>query len=121
MKNNALWIPERANLSAVEFVREDTQPLRKTHIVRSDGRRNQGVFFMDYNGEGCQGLRAELFALCRNDSWRQSATPAGYAAPCDQAQRDRALRLPVHRILKRWEVSVHATFRENLSGYLWLV
>jgi hypothetical protein len=35
---------------------------------------------MDYNGKLCQGICAELFALCRNDSWSQIATPAGYAA-----------------------------------------
>jgi hypothetical protein len=49
---------------------------------------------------------AELFALCRHYSWRQSPTPAGYAATCNQAQRDPALRLPVHRVFKRREVSV---------------
>jgi hypothetical protein len=30
---------------------------------------------MDYRGEGCQSLCAELFSLRRNDSWRQYASP----------------------------------------------
>jgi hypothetical protein len=32
---------------------------------------------MDNDGQGCQGLCAELFALCGNYSWRQSDTIAG--------------------------------------------
>jgi hypothetical protein len=42
---------------------------------------------MNNDGEGCQSLCAELFALCRDDSWRQSAAPAGYEATRDLAQR----------------------------------
>jgi hypothetical protein len=63
--------------AAATLVRGGTLPLCKTQSVRCDARRNQGVCGMDYNGEGSQSLYAELFALCRNDSWRQSATPAG--------------------------------------------
>jgi hypothetical protein len=64
---------------------------------------------MNNAGQGCQGLCAELFALCRDYSWRQSATPAWYAATRNQAKRDPAFRLPVHRFVKRPEVSVLAT------------
>jgi hypothetical protein len=51
------------------FVREGTLPIRRSQSVRSDSWRNQGVFCMNYNGEECQGLCAELIALCRNDLW----------------------------------------------------
>jgi hypothetical protein len=67
---------------------------------------------MNNDGEGCQGIRAELFALCRYYSWRQSAAPAGYTDICDQAQRDPALRLPVHRVVKSREFLVLATSHE---------
>jgi hypothetical protein len=61
-------------------------PLCGTKILRSNAWRNQGVRVMDNDGKGFQGLCVELFALCRYYSWRQSATPAGYAATCNQAQ-----------------------------------
>jgi hypothetical protein len=64
---------------------------------------------MNNDGEGYQFLCAELFLLCRYYSRIQSATPGGYAATGDQAQRDPALRLLVHRVVKRGEVSVQAT------------
>jgi hypothetical protein len=35
---------------------------------------------MKNEGEGCQSLCAELFALCRYYSWRLSTKSAGYAA-----------------------------------------
>jgi hypothetical protein len=79
-------------------------PLCRTRSVRSDAWRNQGVCGMDNDGEGCQSICAEYFALCRDYSMRQSATAAGYAATCNQAQRDPALRLHLRR-----EVSVLAT------------
>jgi hypothetical protein len=66
---------------------------------RSKAWRNHGVYCMDHNGEGRQGVFAELIALCRAYSWRQSATPAGYAATRNQDQlkrQDTAFRLPVH-------------------------
>jgi hypothetical protein len=109
MMNNALWIPERAvELQLRLFV--------DAHC-RSAGHRAyeatlgaiEGVCGMDNDGQGCQSLCAELFALCRDCSWRQSASPAGYVATCDQAQRDPALRLPVHRVVKRREVLVLPT------------
>jgi hypothetical protein len=59
---------------------------------------------MNHDGEECQSLCVELFALCGNYSWRQSATPAGYAATCKRAQLDPALRLPIHWVVKRREV-----------------
>jgi hypothetical protein len=95
--------------AAATFVRGCILSLCRTQSVQSDARRNQVVCGMDNDSEGCQGLCEELFALCRDCSWRQSATPAGYAAMCDQAQRDPALRLPVHRVVKRREVSVLAS------------
>jgi hypothetical protein len=86
MMNKVLWIPERAVELQLRLC-GGTLPLCRTQSVRSDAWRNQGVCGMDNDGKGCQGLCAELFALCRDCSWRQSATPAGYAATCDQAQR----------------------------------
>jgi hypothetical protein len=110
MMNNAPWIPvpERAvELQLCLCVEEYC--LSAGQSVRSDAWRNQGVCGMDNDCQGCQGRCAELFALCRDYSWRQRATTAGYAATCDQAQRDSTLRLDVHRVVKRREVSVLAT------------
>jgi hypothetical protein len=64
---------------------------------------------MENDGEGCQGLCADLLALCRYYSWRQSATLAGYASTCNRTQRDPAFRLPLHRVVKRREVSILAS------------
>jgi hypothetical protein len=64
---------------------------------------------MDNDGEGCESLCAELFALCGDNSTRQSAPPTGYVATRNQAQRDPALRLPVHWIVKRRKISVLTT------------
>jgi hypothetical protein len=108
MMNNALWIPERT-VELQLVVRGGTLPLCRAQSVRSDAWRNQGVCGVYNDGQGCQGLCAELFAPCRDYSWRRSAVPAGYAATCDQAQRDPALRLAVHWVVKRREVSVLAT------------
>jgi hypothetical protein len=93
---------------AATFVRGGALTPCRIQSVRSDAWLKQGVCGMDNDGQGCQGLCAELFALCRDCSWRQSVTPAGYAATCDQAQRDPALRVPVNRVVKRWKVSVLA-------------
>jgi hypothetical protein len=76
---------------------------------------------MDNDGKGCQGLCAELFALCCYYSWRQSATPAGYAAIRNQAQRDPALLLPVIRLLRDGMFRCLLVLMDELSGYLWLV
>jgi hypothetical protein len=73
------------------------------------------------DGQRCKGLCAELFALYRYNFWRLSATPAGYAATYNQAQRDPVLRLPVYWVVKRREVSVLDILKNDLSGYLWLV
>jgi hypothetical protein len=51
--------------AAATFVRGGTLPLCRTQSVRSDTWRNQGVCGTDNDGEECQGLCAELFALCR--------------------------------------------------------
>jgi hypothetical protein len=42
---------------------------------------------MNNDGEGCQGLCAELCELCGDCPLRKSATPAGYAATRNQARR----------------------------------
>jgi hypothetical protein len=57
-----------------------------TKSIRSDAGRNQGVCGMDNDGQGCQDLCAEQFALSCNYSWRQNATSDGYVATCNQAQ-----------------------------------
>jgi hypothetical protein len=75
---------------------------------------------MDNDGEGCQGLCVELFALYRYNFWRQSVTPAGYAATRNQAQRDPALRLPVHRE-SDGKYQYLLLLKDDLSEYLWLV
>jgi hypothetical protein len=45
--------------------------------VRSDAWRMKGVFGVDNDGQGCQGLCAELFVLCRYYFWRQMPRPLG--------------------------------------------
>jgi hypothetical protein len=95
--------------AAATLLCEGALSLCRAQSVRSDAWRNQGVCGMNNDGKGFQDLCAELFALCRYYSWIQSATPAGYAATRNQALRDPALRLPVHRVVKRREVSVLAT------------
>jgi Integrase zinc binding domain len=136
MMNNALWIPERAVelqlrwcveahcRSADHRAYEATLGPIKEYVAWTTMAKDVKVLVqnclhcidtipgdkgMDNDGEGRQGLSAELFALYRYNSWRQSATPAGYAATRIQAQRDPALRLPVHWVVKRQEVSVLAT------------
>jgi hypothetical protein len=101
--------PRACSRAAATLVRGGALPLCRTQSVRRDAWRNQVVCGMENDGEGCQGICAELFALCRYNSWRQSAAPAGYAATCNQAQRDPALRLPVHCVITRREVSILAT------------
>jgi hypothetical protein len=107
--------------AAATLVRGGTLTLCRTQSVRSDAWRNQGVCGMDNDGKGCQGLYAELFALCRYYSWRQSDSPAGYAATCNQAQRDSELRLPLHWIVKCGNYQYSLLLKDNLSGYLLLV
>jgi hypothetical protein len=121
MINNALWIPEPTVELQLSLCVEEALPLCRTQSVRSDAWRNQGVCGMDNDGNVSQGLCAELFSLCRNDYWRQIATPAGCAATRNQAQRDPALRLPVHWVFKRWEISVLLLLKDYLREYLWLV
>jgi hypothetical protein len=100
----------RANSrAAATLVRGGTLPLCRTQSVRSDARRNQGVCGMDNYCKGYQSLCAVLFALCSNDYWKQIASPSGDAATHNQDQRDPAIRLPVHWVVERWEVSVLTT------------
>jgi hypothetical protein len=108
MMNNALWIPERAVelqlslcveahcRSAGHRAYEETLGTIKEFVAWTKMVRDVKV---------C----AELFVLCRYYSCKQSATPAWYAATCNQAQRDPALRLRLHWVVKRREVSVLAT------------
>jgi hypothetical protein len=102
---------------AATFVSGGTLPLRRAQSVRNDARRNQRVCCMDYNEEGCQGFCAELFALCRNDSWRQSVKPSVYAATCDKAKQNPAFRPPLHWVVKRREVYI-LLLNDDLSSYL---
>jgi Integrase zinc binding domain len=86
--NNTHWIPERAvelqlRLCAEAHCRsaghrayEPILGAIKEYVVWTTMAKNVKVFVQ------------ELFALCRYYSWRQSATPVGYAAICNQAQRD---------------------------------
>jgi hypothetical protein len=61
-------------------------PPRSAQSALSYAWRNQVVRCIDCNIDECQNSCAELFALCHNYSWRQSATPAVFAAPRDQVQ-----------------------------------
>jgi Integrase zinc binding domain len=83
--NNALWITERAGelqlrlcmgahcRSAEHRAYEATLGAIKEYVAWTTMAKDVKVFLQ------------ELFALCRDYSWRQSATPAGYAATCSQA------------------------------------
>jgi transposase InsO family protein len=68
---------------------------------------------MDNDGQGCQGLCAELFSLYRYNSWKQSATPAGYAATSFDF-----LYIGLSRDGKYQYLLL---LKDDLSGYLWLV
>jgi hypothetical protein len=58
-------------------------------------------------------------ALCRYYSWRQSASPAGYAATRIQSQRDPALR--DIELSRDGQYRYLLLLKDDLSGYLWLV
>jgi hypothetical protein len=107
--------------AAATLVRGGTLPLCRTKSVQSDAWRNQGVSGVDNDGEGCQGLCAELFALGRYHPWRKSATPAGYAATCDQAQRNPELDYLYTGSSRDGKYQYLLLLKDDLSGYLWLV
>jgi hypothetical protein len=58
--------------------------------------------------------------LCRDYSLKQRATPAEYAATCNQAQRDPALRLPYIGLSRDGKYQF-LLLKDDLSEYLWLV
>jgi hypothetical protein len=110
MMNKALRIPERAvELQLRLYVEAHCRSAGHRAYEATLGAIKEYVAWTTMDNDGCQGLCAELFALCRHCSWRQSAASAGYAATCNQSQRDPALRLLEHRVVKRREVSVLAT------------
>jgi hypothetical protein len=76
---------------------------------------------MNNDTEKCQNLYAELFALCGSHSWRSNAPPAGYAATCNQSQRDPALRLPYIGLSRDGKYHYLLLLKYYLSGHLWLV
>jgi Integrase zinc binding domain len=109
MMSNALWIPECAVelqprlcveahcLSAGHRAYEAKLGAIKEYVAWTTMAKDVKVFVQNY---------LHYVATVPGD---KKATPAGYAATCNQAQRDPALRLPVHRVVKRREVSVLAT------------
>jgi hypothetical protein len=118
MMKNALWIPERSVEQPRLFV--------EGHC-RSIGHRvyeaTLGAIKEKWCGQRWRRMSRSLcksIAQCRNDSWRLGASTAGYTVSRNQAQRDPALRLRLHWVVKRQEVSV-LLLKDDLSGYLWLV
>jgi Integrase zinc binding domain len=108
MMKNTLWIPERAVelqlrlwveahcRSAGHRAYEATLGTIKEYVAWTTMAKDVKVF-----AQNC----LHCVAAIPGDK----VPPAEYAATCDQAPRDPALRLPVHRVVKRREVSVLAT------------
>jgi hypothetical protein len=110
MMNNALWIPKCAVELQLAFVRGGTLPLCRAHRAYE---AKLGAI-KEYVAQTTMATDVKVFVqnclhCVATVPGNRRATPAGYAATCDQAQRDPALRLPVNRVVKRREVSVLAT------------
>jgi hypothetical protein len=103
MMNKALWMPERA-------VQLQLRLCVEAHC-RSAGHRAYESRSMWHGQRWPRMSRSLCRTVCTVSRLflAKSATPAGYAATCDQAQRDPALRIPVHWVVKRREVSLLAT------------
>jgi hypothetical protein len=115
--NNALWIPERAvELQLRLCVMAHCRSAGHRSYIATLGSNKKYVAWTTMAKDVKVFVQNCLH--CRNDSWRQRATSAGCADTCDQAQRDSAVRLPVHCIVKRQYLLL---LRDDLSGYLWLM
>jgi hypothetical protein len=112
MMNNALWIPERAVELQLRLCVETHCRSAVHKGVRIDAWLNQGVYGMDNDGQGCQSLCAELFALCGKYSSRQSATKL------NEILHFYFLYTGLSRDGKYQYLLL---IKDGLSGYLWLV
>jgi Integrase core domain len=76
---------------------------------------------MNNDVQGCQGLCAELFALCRDYSWRQSASPAGYVAHATKPNEILHFDFLYIGLSRDGKCQYLLLLKDQFSGYLWLV
>jgi hypothetical protein len=76
---------------------------------------------MDNDGQGCQGLCAELFALCRDYSWRQSPTPAGSQLHATKPNEILHFDFLYIELSRDGKYQYLLLLKDELSRCLWLV
>jgi hypothetical protein len=89
---------------------------------------------VDNDCQGCQSLCAELFALCRDYSWRQNCLHCVATIPGDRVPRPLGTQLHATKpneilhfdflyigLTRDGKYQYLLLLKDDLSGYLWLV